>query len=70
MIFLNNVTNNFANGRDNWQVNHHPEHRFRSWPRQMTSPSHLHTQAQLQPRNTYSHTFMKFLPGHNKTISH
>ena len=24
---------------------HHPEHRFRSWPTQMTSPSHLHTQA-------------------------
>ena len=31
--------------------------------------SHLHTQAQLQPRNTYNHTYIKFLPGQNKIIS-
>ena len=36
----------------------------------MTSPSHLHTQARVQPRNTYIHTYIKFLPGQNKTISH
>ena len=35
--------------RQNWrftftlQTYHHPEHRFRSWSTQMTSPSHLHT---------------------------
>ena len=33
---------------------------------QMTSPSHLHTQAHVQPRNTYNHTYIKFLPGQNK----
>ena len=27
---------------------------------QMTSPSHLHTQAQVQQRNTYNHTYIKF----------
>ena len=52
------------------QTYHHPEHRFSSWPTQMTSPSHLHTQARVQPRNTYNHTYIKFLPGQNKTISH
>ena len=31
----------------------------------MTSPSHLHTQARVQPRNTYNHTYIKFLPGQN-----
>ena len=46
------------------------EHQFRSWPTQMTSPSHLHTQARVQPRNTYNHTYIKFLPGKNKTVSH
>ena len=45
------------------QTYHHPEHRFRSWPTDMTSPSHLHTQARVQPRNTYDHTYIKFLPG-------
>ena len=33
-----------------------PPFRFRSWPTQMTSPSHPHTQARGQPRNTYNHT--------------
>ena len=37
---------------------------------QMTSPSHLHTQARVQPRNTYNHTYIKLLHGQNKTISH
>ena len=27
------------------QTYHHQEQKFRSWPTQMTSPSHLHTQA-------------------------
>ena len=49
---------------------HHQEHQFRSWSTHMTSPSHLHTQARVQPRNTYNHTYIKFLPGQNKTISH
>ena len=48
----------------------HPEHRFWSWPTQMTSPSHLHTQARVQQRNTCNHTYTKFFPGQNKTISH
>ena len=52
------------------QTCHHPEHRFRSCPTQMSSPSHLHTQAGVQPRNTYNHTYIKMFPGQNKTISH
>ena len=36
----------------------------------MASPSHLHTQARVQPRNTYNYTYITFLPGQNKTISH
>ena len=35
-----------------------PDHRFRPWPTQMTSPSHLHTQARVQQRNTYNHTYI------------
>ena len=27
-----------------------------------------HTQARVQPRNTYNHTYTKFLPGQNKKI--
>ena len=49
------------------QTYHHPVHRFRSWPMQMTSQSHPHTQVRVQPRNTYNHTYTKFLPGQNKT---
>ena len=41
------------------QTYHHPVHRFRSWPTQPTSPSHPHTQAQVQPINTYNHTYIK-----------
>ena len=52
------------------QTYHHQEHQFRSWHTQLTSPLHLHTQARVQPRNTYNHTYIKFLPGQNKTISH
>ena len=51
------------------QTYHDPVHRFRLWPTQTTSPSHLHTQARVQPRNAYNHTYIKFLPGQNKTIS-
>ena len=29
-----------------------------------------HTQARVQPRNIYNHTYRKFLPGQNKTISY
>ena len=29
-----------------------------------------HTQARVLPRNTYNHTYVKFLPGQNKKISH
>ena len=50
------------------QTYHHLDHRFRKWPTQMTS--HLHTQTRVQQRNTYSHTFIKFLPGQNITIFH
>ena len=39
---------------------HHPVHRFRSWPTQITSTSHPHTQARVQPRNIYNHTHIKF----------
>ena len=42
------------------QTYHHPVHRFRSWPTQTTSPSHPHTKARVQPRNTYNHTYRKF----------
>ena len=42
------------------QTYQHPEHRFRSWYTQMTSPSHLHIQSRVQPRNTYKHTYIKF----------
>ena len=46
------------------------KHRFRSCPTEMESPSHLHTQARVQPINTYNHTYIKFLPKQNITISH
>ena len=36
----------------------------------MTSQSHPHTQVRVQPRNTYNHTYTKFLPGQNKTPSY
>ena len=52
------------------QTYHHPVHRFRSWPMQTTSQSHPHTQVPVQPRNTYKHTYTKFLPGQNKTTSY
>ena len=31
--------------------------------------SHPHSQVRVQPRNTYKHTYTKFLPGQNKTTS-
>ena len=52
------------------QTYHHPVHRFRSWPMQMTSQSHPHRQVRVQPRNTYNHTYTKFLSGQNKTTSY
>ena len=52
------------------QTYHHPENWLRSWATQMASPSHLDKQARVQPRNTYNHTYIKLLPGQNKTISH
>ena len=42
------------------QTYHHQEHQYRSWHTQTTSPSHLHTQAGVQPINTYNHTYIKF----------
>ena len=48
------------------QTCHHPVHRFRSWPSQMTSPSHPHTQARVQPRNIYNHTYRKFFLDNTK----
>ena len=33
----------------------------------MIYPSHLHTQARVQSRNTYNHTYTKFLSVQNKT---
>ena len=35
-------------------------------PMQMTSQSHPHTQVRVQPRNTYNHTYTKFLPDKTK----
>ena len=52
------------------QTYHNPVHRFRSWPTHMTSPSHPHTQARVQPINIYNYTNIKVLPGQNKTISY
>ena len=52
-----------------FNIYQNPEHRFMPWPTQMTSP-HKHTQARGQPSNTYSHTYIKFLPGQNITILH
>ena len=49
---------------------HHPEHRYRSWPTQMTSPSHLHTHVRVQQRNTYNHTYIFFCLDKTKHISH
>ena len=49
-----------------YQACHHPVHRFRSWPTQMTSPSHTH--AQVKQINIYIHTYRKFLSGQNKLI--
>ena len=43
-----------------------PVHRLRSCPTQMISPSHPHTQARVQPRNIYNHTYRKYLPGQEK----
>ena len=37
---------------------YHSEHRFRPWSAHMTSPSHPHTQARVQPRNTYNHIYI------------
>ena len=45
-------------------------HWFRSLPTQTTSQSHPHTQVRVQPRNTYNHTYIKCLPGQNKTTSY
>ena len=50
------------------QTCHHPVNRFRSWPMQTTSQSHLHTQRRVQPRNTYNHTYTQFLPGQNNLL--
>ena len=52
------------------QTYHHPVHRFRSWPTQTTSQSHPHTQVRVHPRNTCNPTYIKFLPGQNKTTSY
>ena len=38
------------------QTYHHPVHRFRSWPTQMASPLHPHTQAQAQIIKTLTAT--------------
>ena len=46
------------------QTYHHLEHRFRPCPTQMTSPTHLHTQARVQQRKTYIST------PHNTHIKH
>ena len=43
-----------------------PRASVQAWSAQMTSPSYLHTQAQVQPRNTYNHTYIQFLPRQNK----
>ena len=51
------------------QTYHHQVNLFRSWSTQMTLPSHPPTQAAVQPRNIYNHTYIQFLPGQNKTIS-
>ena len=35
-----------------------------------TSQSHPDTKVRVRPRNTYNHTYIKFLPGQNKTNSY
>ena len=47
-----------------------PVRRFGSWPMQMASQSHPHTQVRVQPGDTYSHTCTGFLPGLNRTTSY
>ena len=47
------------------QTYHNPEQRFSSWHTQMTPQSHLHTQARVQQRYTYNHTYIQFFPGQN-----
>ena len=49
-----------------YQTCHHPVHRFRSWPTQLTSPSHTH--AEVKQINISIHTYRKFLSGQNKLI--
>ena len=49
------------------QIYHHHGHQFRSWPTQMTSPSHLHTQARVQQRNTYNHKVFSWTKHNNIT---
>ena len=48
----------------------HDRKKWRRHVMQMTSQSHPHTQVRVQPRNTYNHTYTKFLPGQNKTTSY
>ena len=51
---------------------HHPVHRFRSWSTEMTSSSHPHTQARVQPRNThkpYLHKVFVWTKQNNLTLN-
>ena len=50
------------------QTYHHPVQWFRSWHTQTPPPSDPRTQARVQPRNTYNHTYIKFLPRQNNLI--
>ena len=50
-------------------IYHHQEHRLKSCLTQMTSPSHLHTQARIQPINTYNHTYIHCFGLHKTTCT-
>ena len=53
------------------QTYHHPEHRFRSWPIQLTTPSHLHTQACTSAAKEYIQSYLhKGCAWTSITISH
>ena len=53
------------------QTYHHPEHQFRSWHTQITSPSHLHTQARVQQEilQPYLHKVFDSTKQNNLTLN-
>ena len=51
------------------QTYHHPEHRFRSWPTQMTSPSHTSTSAVKKYIQPYLHKVFAWTKQNHLTLN-